>query len=133
MQALQSNYIKLLLCLAQKSKDFQGFCLKFKDFSRWCKPCELQAPQQHSLWFLKSVNSNGIIRITHSTKQKFVSTRCTLHPHAATTVYPKCHHNLSSSYLHVKELTPQVKRLQAFTWLRIFFFHTVSQPLQSLQ
>ena len=25
---------KLLLCLAQKSKHFQGFCLKFKDFSR---------------------------------------------------------------------------------------------------
>ena len=35
--------------LHRNQRTFQDFSLKFKDFSRWCKPCELQALQQNSL------------------------------------------------------------------------------------
>ena len=74
---------KLLLCLAQKSKDFQGFCLKFKDFSRSganhenCKHyssmhCASDTNQLTLHMPLKSVSSNGKIRITHSTKQNLL-------------------------------------------------------------
>ena len=41
-------------------------------------------------------------------------------------VYSKCHHTLVSSYLHVKESTPQVKSLQPFTYLRKFFSYSFS-------
>ena len=37
--------------LHRNQSTFQDFSLKFKDFSRWRKPCELQALQQHSLCF----------------------------------------------------------------------------------
>ena len=37
--------------LHRNQRTFQDFSLKFKDFSRWHKPCELQALQQHSLCF----------------------------------------------------------------------------------